>query len=177
MRRIALPGAAFVCGLVVVAASLTAMVWADEADILVRLTHGPTCGGGPAYDVTVFRDGRVRWEGHWAVAVRGLAEGRLDAEQIYWLNEAFRLGGFFEMDEFGRLPGDTTEVSCRGSRTFLVFKFGERAKRVVNRHCRSREPTAIAELEWRVGEIIGTSRWIASSDAPRAGSSGAPPSR
>ncbi len=118
---------------------------------LASLSRGPCFGRCPEYQVEVFSDGRVRFEGRRHVATVGEAVGQLDAAQLSALEARFEAARF--TDFAGRYErADTTDLPV------VVLAYQGRAVRHALGD--SSAPAALTQLEDDVDTLLGTARWV-----------------
>jgi hypothetical protein len=127
----------------------------------VTLERGPCFGTCPVYSVTIARTGAIRFEGRRFVADSGLSTASVPRERVDSLLAELEAGGYFDLADSYRsgdavctryatdLPTVITEVRSRG-----------RVKRVEHDRGCADAPKALSDLEARIDEVAGVSRWI-----------------
>jgi hypothetical protein len=137
--------------IVIWAASLSSQ--AALRDDFVELQRTRCNGTCPAYSVRVYADGRVNWDGKYAVRVRGTASARISTKLAQELLENLRAGGFWDLrDEYRRRFEDTPGA-------VVILHIGKREKRVIDN---GTAPTWLQLLENKIDTVANTQRWIRS---------------
>lgn len=129
----------------------------------ISMTRGPCFGACPIYTVTVWGDGRVRFEGDRFVAQTGEHTKTVDPEAVAALFAAADSLGFH------RLPGDITpanEQVCGASWTDMpsaettIIRAGRGIHTVNHYHGCPKAPEALTAFENRIDAVAGTAEWI-----------------
>jgi hypothetical protein len=123
--------------------------------VLASLERTACYGRCPIYTVTVLRDGTVQWEGKHFVKLTGKASARLPAAKLAELADAFQKAGYFALkDKYTRY--DVTDHPSAN----LSYDDGTHKKAIAHYHGDRSAPAVLDELEERIDEIVGTSKWI-----------------
>lgn len=135
----------------------------DGDSAVVTLERTACFGTCPIYRVSIAASGTVRFEGKGFVAHQGSATARIPSAQVDSLLEELRQGGYFDMAEryvpdspaCGEYATDSPTVITSATREGVT-------QRVQNYYgCRG-APLSLRQLERRIDEVAGTSRWIGS---------------
>ena len=125
------------------------------APVMVSLQRTACYGRCPIYTVTVLRDGTVQWEGKRFVKVVGKATAKLPAAKLAALAEAFKRADYFALaDKY-----ESYDVTDHPS-AITSYSDGKREKTIHHYHGDRSAPEQLSELEGRIDELVGTSRWI-----------------
>jgi hypothetical protein len=135
-------------------------------DLAITLTRTVCKGPCPAYRLTVTSDGLVNFEGT-AHTLETKGSWKIDQGRLQQLIAEFRKARFFDYDDvyhddkncpivYTDAPNVTTSIRINGS-----------AKQVIHNHgCEDKEgrpyPPGLTELERKIDEITGSSRWVGS---------------
>ncbi len=127
----------------------------------VTLERKPCFGTCPVYRVSVAEDGAVVFEGVRHVDSVGSFAGRIDAQRVAALARLFDEHDYFALDDkyaFGEpnCPSYGTDAPT----VITSVTIGGRSKRVEHDLGCAGVPQRLHDLEWRIDEIVGTSRWI-----------------
>jgi hypothetical protein len=136
-------------------------VAADSTLPVVTLERAPCFGTCPVYEVSVFRNGTVRFLGKQHVKQQGAASASISPGAVDSLVAELEAGGYFAFaDEYvmdapacGRYATDSPTVTTS-------LNADGRTKRIRHDYGCSEAPPALARLEQRIDEVAGTSRWI-----------------
>ena len=128
--------------------------WRQSAGVAFERT---ACYGRcPIYTVTVLRDGTVQWEGERFVKVTGgKATGRADGAALVELAEAFEKAHYFTLKDKYTSYDITDHPSANTS-----YDDGAHKSRSPHYHGDRSAPAELSELEERIDQIVGTSKWI-----------------
>lgn len=126
---------------------------ADE--VLATLERTPCFGRCPVYTVTVYRDGRVAWDGRQNVGDQGARTAQLPPEKVQALVQAFRDAHFFELkhQQTGRYTTDMAGA-------VLTFRDGGQVRSIKDYHGDPGWPPELRKLEDTFDALVGTSRWV-----------------
>ena len=129
----------------------------------ITLERTACFGSCPVYTISVSSSGQVSFEGKANVRLLGTATGQIPQEQVEVLLVELERAGYFDfasryaMSEpaCGRyvtdLPSAISSATIRG-----------RTKRIEHDHGCGGAPGALAVLEKRIDEVLGSDRWIGS---------------
>jgi hypothetical protein len=136
----------------------------DGEHRVVTFSRGVCYPECPEYEVTVYDDGLVVWEGRDHVAVEGELRARLPAGTVDAIVAAFTAARFWELDDTGEVPVPDEygpRSFCTNSATITTtFQQGDRHKTLDETPCD--EPTTLTRLEEAIEWlVIGDATWIA----------------
>ncbi|HWN19258.1 MAG TPA: DUF6438 domain-containing protein [Gemmatimonadales bacterium] len=129
----------------------------------ISLERTACFGTCPVYTISVSASGKVAFQGRAHVRLLGVATGQIPAPRVDSLLVELEKAGYFSFASryassepaCGRyvtdLPTAITTVSLRG-----------RIKRIEHDHGCGAAPDALAVLEKRIDEVLGSSEWIGS---------------
>ncbi|MFT3840906.1 MAG: DUF6438 domain-containing protein [Myxococcaceae bacterium] len=124
---------------------------------LASLDRTMCFGSCPAYTVTVFTDGTVKWSGRDYVKEKGDRVSKLSSEQLQQIRDEFTQANYFDLkgkfDCYDATDNPTATTS---------FTDGNRSRSIVHYYGCRRTPgvEVLSALEKRLDEIIGTEKWI-----------------
>lgn len=138
---------------------------APTASDHISMTRGPCFGACPMYTVTVWGDGRVRFEGAQFVAQRG--------EHTRTIDPAAAAALFAAADsiDFFRLPANITPANervCGGAWTDMpsaeiTIIWAGRVHTVSHYHGCPEAPARLTAFENRIDAVAGVAEWIGST--------------
>lgn len=133
---------------------------ASENTPAVTLERTPCFGRCPVYSVSISRSGLVRWEGKRFVADSGADTARITRESVDRLLAELDQAGYFGLEDryVSGAPACGLYATDLPSAITSVDD-GDRSKRIQHDHGCSEAPRQLAELEKRIDEVAGTSRW------------------
>lgn len=136
-------------------------------------------GACPAYTVTIYANGAVRWVGEANVASIGMRTGRVSRGQIKLIERKLDAIDFFAYDPFGAKPAkpqctkvrtaNSVSMKCEfsdivicsdTSHAIVTFVHGRKEHRVDNAHCDLARSAPLIELEQLIDDVAGTRDWI-----------------
>ena len=123
--------------------------------VMASLERTACYGRCPIYTVKVLRDGTVQWEGERFVKVTGKATAKLSAAKLAELADAFAKAGYFALKDKYTRYDITDHPSANTS-----YDDGSHHKAIAHYHGDRSAPAALDQLEARIDEIVGTSKWI-----------------
>src|ERR1035438_185724 len=132
-----------------VSASFCAQDTATLADFSITLKRLGCLGSCPDYEVTIWGSGRVRYQGHAYVAVKGVRERIIPVPNVQKLVQRLQVDHFFQWDETDVVCLDFPEVH-------ITATVGARRKHVLE-GCN--KPGKILALAKEIERISGTERW------------------
>src|SRR5688500_10436324 len=138
---------------------------APTASDHISMTRGPCFGACPMYTVTVWGDGRVRFEGDQFVAQRGEHTRAIDAAA------AAALFAAADSIDFFRLPSDITpanQSACGAAWTDMpsaetTIIWAGRVHTVSHYHGCPKAPEQLTAFERRIDAVAGVAEWIGST--------------
>jgi hypothetical protein len=131
----------------------------------------------PAYTVTVYANGAVRWVGEANVHSMGMRTGRVSRGQIQLLERKLEAIDFFSYNEDGSKKGPpqctttrtgtSTRTVCNTvisictdtSHAIITYVHGRKQHRVAIAHCDLAREAPLIELGQMIDEIAGTRDW------------------
>jgi hypothetical protein len=125
-------------------------------DVLVMLTRDTCYGPCPAYQVVVYRDGRVEYVGTQYVA-QCEATDHLDGQRLRTLTRMFEDNKFLALKD-AYTHEDWTDAP---SAEVMYQPVPGTLKRVAHYHGDSGAPPVLNDIEDGIDRIIGTARWTA----------------
>ncbi len=132
---------------------------------VISLSRTVCYGSCPVYDVSIFADGTVRWNGERFVQTIGPAASSISSQQVNDLIQSLVSGGFFNFKDSYRYRinanGTTTSVSDQ-STTFLTVRRGEVSKKIEDY---AFSPDGLRGLELLVDRTANSHRWIHDENA------------
>lgn len=131
----------------------------------IAMTRGPCFGACPMYTVTVWGDGRVRFEGDQFVMQRGEHTRTIDAAS------AAALFAAADSIDFYRLPTDITPANasvCGASWTDMpsaeiTIVWAGRVRTVSHYHGCPEAPEQLTAFERRIDAVAGVAEWVGST--------------
>ncbi len=124
----------------------------DFSIVTMTLQRGACYGTCPDYDITIYGNGTVKWNGHRFVDSIGERESKISREQVYELVKGFYDSGYFFMRDH------YTSSMTDGPSTTTSITIGPRTKSIYNYLS---GPRRLYELEDRIDMIVDSKQWIA----------------
>lgn len=129
----------------------------------ISLERTPCFGTCPVYTIAVSPSGRVTFEGRAHVRLLGTATGQIPRQRVDALLIELERAGYFRFA--GRYA--VSEPTCGRYVTDLptvisTASLKRRTKRIEHDHGCGSVPGALAVLEKRIDEVLGSSQWIGS---------------
>lgn len=143
----------------------------------LTLERTPCLGMCPAYTVTVYANGAVRWAGEANVHSMGMRTGRASRGQVQLLERKLEAIDFFAYDENGMKKskpecvtttnGTVTTMTCNTmisictdtSHAIITYVHGRKQHRVEIAHCDRVREAPLIELGQMIDEVAGTRDW------------------
>ncbi|MBI1849023.1 MAG: hypothetical protein HYR85_01635 [Planctomycetes bacterium] len=125
-------------------------------DVVARLDReAGDLGPDPAYTVTVFEDGRIRYDGRGNVCTVGRREARASPRQMKDLQRLFETSAFWHLDNAYLAD----RITCR---PWVVVSWRRNGRTKTVRHYEGDEeaPVRLVDLERRLDELLETERWV-----------------
>ena len=122
---------------------------------LVTLRRTTCFGTCPAYEMTIYNDGRVEYIGWASVKACGPRTATISGAAVAALTSAFEQADYFALAD----AYDHRDVTDNPS-AFTSYCDGTRSKSVKHYYGDRSAPRALNELEARVDAIVHTDRWI-----------------
>jgi len=128
---------------------------------LITLERKPCFGTCAVYAVSITGEGAVVFDGRQHVdSIRRVAS-RIDAERVAALVQLFDEAQFFTLDDRYVYGEQNCRIYASDAPTVITsITTGSRVKKVEHDAGCSSVPPRLADLERRIDEIVGTSRWI-----------------
>jgi len=137
---------------------------------MISLRRTACYGPCPIYEVTIYGDGRVEFQGEKFVKTLEKENSTLTPEQIKVLIEAFNEADFFSLkDRYKGSDDECPTIWTDNPSAYITFEAGGRRKSIVHYYgCQEATgttewkvyPQALYVLGKRIDEIVGTERWI-----------------
>ena len=126
----------------------------------ISLERTPCCGGCPVYTLSVSPSGQVTYEGKANVRDLGTATGQVPKQRVDALLVELERAGYFGFASRYAL----SEPACGRYVTDLpsvisAATLGARTKRIEHDYGCGRAPAALAVLENRIDEVLGSGQW------------------
>jgi len=126
----------------------------------ITLERTACFGSCPVYTISVSPSGQVSFEGKAHVRQRGPATGQISKQQVDALLVELQRAGYFEFASRYAM----SEPACGRYATDLPSAIssatlGGRTKRIEHDHGCGGAPGALAVLEKRIDEVLGSERW------------------
>jgi hypothetical protein len=123
----------------------------DVSGLIVRLERTSCLGTCPDYQVTIFGNGTVVYEGRHFVLVKGNRTRNISAEKVRQvLDKIFAIGYFSMKDEYTNGPTDFPT-------TFTYVSMKGREKRIEDYYD---APKRLHELEDMIDQVSGVREWV-----------------
>ena len=127
---------------------------------LITLHRGVCYGTCPNYELRIYADGRVEYEGHLFVGKTGKASSRISKASVRKLRNEFRRIGFMKLKdryekivnpdgtvlEVTDLPTTTTSFRCNGKTKTVMNYYGG--------------PPELRTLERMIDELTNSRQWV-----------------
>ena len=126
----------------------------------ISLERTPCFGGCPVYTISVSASGQVTYQGSAHVRELGTATGQIPEQRVDSLLVELERAGYFGFASRYTL----SEPACGRYVTDLPSAissatFGGRTKRIEHDHGCGSAPEALAVLEKRIDEVLGSGQW------------------
>jgi hypothetical protein len=127
----------------------------------ISLERTPCFGGCPVYTISVSPSGQVTFEGQAHVRQLGTATGQIPQQRVDALLVELERAGYFGFASRYAV----SEPACGRYVTDLPSAIssatlGGRTKRIEHDHGCGGAPGALAVLEKRIDEVLGSDRWV-----------------
>lgn len=127
----------------------------------VTLERRPCYGTCPVYRLAVSEDGLVTFEGLQHVDSIGRFTGRIDARRVAELARAFQEHGYFALDDrYAEGDANCRPYAMDAPTVITSITTGDLSKRIEHDLGCAGAPQRLHDLERRIDEIVGTSRWV-----------------
>jgi hypothetical protein len=138
----------------IAALALAAPSKAPPPNAVLQFERTPCFGGCPVYRVTVFKDGRVLFEGKRFVKTTGKATSHLSPEQLEVLAQMAKDAHFFEEPNHERQ--DLTDQPS----AILYIHWKDRVHQVIHYGGDRTAPASLKDLEDKVDALLNTEQWV-----------------
>ena len=129
---------------------------ANPHALLLRLGRTVCYGTCPAYELEVFRDGRVAWRGEDYVKTKGPAQGHLEPAQLDALDALFAKTHFMDLENHY----DHYDATDNPSALVLYAPKDGGAKLVTHYHGDMHAPEVLVTIENEIDRIVGSEKFI-----------------
>jgi hypothetical protein len=129
------------------------------SDLVVSLERTACFGTCPVYQLTIYGDGRVVYDGKAFVAVQGQRTAQISPEQVQQLVKAIEAARFFSLSEkytvdATDLPGAWTSVTLNGQ-SKRIWRYGSTGNPELDN-----APPALTQLEQAIDAIANSQQWV-----------------
>lgn len=124
----------------------------EDSQIVIRLTRGSTMGG-VSYEVTLYEDGTVVYDGKRFVGASGIRKEKLGLEKVRELAQIIEHAGYFELEDRYFPAG-----GYDGDFAITYVKIGQKEKEI-SRHS-AIDISELVSIENRIDEISNTQKWV-----------------
>ncbi|NJR65725.1 MAG: hypothetical protein HC772_10975 [Leptolyngbyaceae cyanobacterium CRU_2_3] len=130
------------------------------SDLVISLERTACFGTCPIYQLTVYGDGRVTYEGRAFVSVQGRQTAQISPAQVQQLVQAVEAAQFFSLaDQYTTdatdLPGAWTSVTLNGQ-SKRIWHYGATGHSGLDN-----APRSLTELEQAIDTIANSQQWVA----------------
>jgi hypothetical protein len=133
-----------------------------NAGPVATLERTPCFGTCPVYEVSIFRDGTVRFLGKQHVKQQGAATATVSPAAVDSLVAELESAGYFDFADDYVMDAPACGMYATDSPTVITSLAAEgRTKRIRHDYGCSGAPPELRNLEQRIDEVAGSSRWIA----------------
>jgi uncharacterized protein DUF6438 len=123
--------------------------------VIVELHRSGCYGTCPVYDLVIYSDGRVDYQGRQFVKERGARTAKLAPADLAALHAAFAKAKYFELaDKYTNY-----EVTDNPS-ALTMYRNDGRTKSIDHYYGDRSAPAALSDLESRIDAIVRVERWI-----------------
>ena len=131
----------------------------SHTNAVITLERTACFGTCPVYQLTIYGDGKVVYEGKAFVTVTGRHTAQISPEQVQQLVKAFETANFFSLENqyvvgATDLPGAWTSISSSGQ-SKRVWRYGSIDNPELNN-----APRSLTELETQIDKIVNSQQWI-----------------
>jgi (2Fe-2S) ferredoxin len=126
----------------------------DMNNVVITLTRSRCLGVCPIYNVTIYGNGTVLYEGIANVNSTGIQRSNISENQVRQLLSEFKKIDYFSLNETDiashvvyDAPLFTTSLSINGKTKTI-------------HHYETADPQALTELENKIDEIVNSGQWI-----------------
>lgn len=135
----------------------------------IKLARTACYGTCPVYELTIYADGKVIFEGKQNVRVQEKAEGQISQEQVKQIIDEFEKADYFSLNDQYKNAQDGCPTFWTDSPSVNTsIRFGEHEKAISHYYgCREKGgggakvyPAELYQLESKIDEIANTKQWI-----------------
>lgn len=128
----------------------------EPMSVIIRLERGPCYGRCPVYQITIYGDGTVRYDGQDHVRVMGAQTAVISTGTVKALADEIVKSGFFNLRDA------YTEAQVTDAPFAIVYAaVGGRSKTVRHYLGDRSAPKLLETIETRIDEAAGVKRWTA----------------
>jgi hypothetical protein len=140
------------------ASETTGNVGGDGSAIALERT---ACFGDcPVYRISVSPEGLISYEGRAHVRQLGRASAQIPAERVNALLSELENAGYFSLAaRYTSAEPVCGRYSADSPSAITSVQLGNRSKRIEHDHGCGAVPRALAVLEQRIDEVLGSARW------------------
>lgn len=133
----------------------------EAEPLAISLERTPCFGTCPVYTIAVSPSGLVTFEGRAHVKLLGTATGQIPRRRVGELLNELERAGYFRFAERYAVSEPTCGRYVTDLPTVItIASLKGRAKRIEHDHGCGGVPGALAVLEKRIDEVLGSSEWI-----------------
>ena len=127
----------------------------DQPEALVQMTRGACVAHCPVYQVAIFSDGAVIYEGQQSVGVIGVRQKSIPSASLQEIIERFEKVHFVDLPEHC-----CDQKSTRDCPSVTIAYGVGRARRILEHgQCSDGAPAELTDLEGRIDELVGVAKW------------------
>ena len=142
------------------AATPAPVALADSAAPVATLERTPCFGTCPVYEVSVLRNGTVRFLGKQHVKQQGSAAASVSPGAVDSLAAELEAAGYFQFaDDYVLDAPECGQYATDSPTVTTSLTTNGRTKRIRHDYGCSGAPPELRRLEQRIDEVAGTSRW------------------
>lgn len=120
-------------------------------DAEIRLHRSECFGTCPVYDLVIFGNGIVQYEGFNHVQVKGVVESSISLDEMATLINSFEEIDFFALE-------DAYSATITDAPTYKTTLILDGREKTVSRYVCG--PVELVDLEYLIDKIVGTEKWI-----------------
>lgn len=132
----------------------------DATGSAISLERTACFGACPVYRISVSPEGVITYEGTAHVRQLGRATAQIAPERLQALLSELEKAGYFSL-ALRYTPAEPAcgRYSTDSPSTITSVQFRDRSKRIEHDHGCGNVPRALAVLEHRIDEVLGSARW------------------
>ncbi|HKP53319.1 MAG TPA: DUF6438 domain-containing protein [Chloroflexia bacterium] len=129
----------------------------DLSDLVINLERTACFGSCPVYNLTIYGDGSVVFDGERFVEKEGTHKGTVSHEKIKEIVRWFEKVGYFALyDDY------THKAWTDSPSAYTSIKLAGNSKRIAHYHGDPSAPFRLSMLEAKIDEVANTYQWIGS---------------